>query len=308
MIKYSFVLFTCIIAVVQLKASAHTLYRHSLNDSTSIKIKIKSYQAFEDEYPLTWYQMITDIPKDDYLFLRNNITAPKVSAYLSIAALTGAFMSVDKSGWKYDKKLYHTSYLFRNTSNVLVFFGDGISHYIISGLFAAYGFAEQDPSALRTASNLIEAELSAGLLVQILKRITGRESPASSDKSLGSWKFFPSIREYQKDQPKYYSFPSGHLAAATAMLTVIANDNPQCTWIRPAGYCALGLLGVSLVSQGMHWYSDLPLGFFIGYSIGNIVAPEIKTNKDNNAAKVSNFILAPSIGFNNIGFNLSCTF
>ena len=308
MTKYIAVLITCFIANMQLEASQIIINNHSAKDSTSINNKEKSIQTFNSDNSLTWYQMITDIPKDDYLFFRNNITVSKVSTFVGLAALTGALMNYDKSGYKYDKSLYHKSFLFINTSNVLVFWGDGPSHFILSGLFAAYGFAEQDPTALKTASNIIEAELSAGLLVQVLKRITGRESPAGSDKTLGDWKFFPSIKEYQKDQPKYYSFPSGHMAAATAVLTVIANDYPQYPWIRPVGYCALGLLGVSLVSQGMHWYSDLPLGFFIGYSIGNIVAPETDAIKGKDNSEAHKIIFAPSLGYKDIGFNVAYTF
>ncbi len=308
MIKYLAVLFICFVANLQLIASQGNPNQHTTKDSTFTQYKDEVINSVNINSSLSWYQMVTDVPKDDYLFFRNNITSSKVPTFIGIAALTGALMQYDKSGWKYEKKLYHNSNLFNSTSNVLVFLGDGGSHFILSGLFAAYGFAEHDPSALKTASNIVEAELSAGLLVQVLKRITGRESPAGSDKTLGDWKFFPSIKEYQKDQPKYYSFPSGHLAAATAVLTVIANDYPQYTWIRPAGYCVLGLLGASLVSQGMHWYSDLPLGFFIGYSIGNIVAPETEANKSNGSTENSKLIFAPSIGYGDIGLNVAYSF
>ena len=307
MTKYSLVLISFLITSLQLIASQPT-GNHPAKDSASENSKNIKVNALVENNTLNWYQMVADVPRDDYLFITKSFTGPNVSAYVTIAALTGALMRFDKSGWRYENRLYKTSYAFRNTSNVFEFLGNGGSHFILSGLFAAYGLAEHDESALRTASNIVEAELSAGLLVQVLKRITGRESPAGSDKTLGDWKFFPSIKEYQKDQPKYYSFPSGHMAAAAAVLTVVANDNPQCTWIRPAGYCALGILGISLVSEGMHWYSDLPLGFFIGYSIGNIVAPEIKTDKDHSSSKTSQVIIMPNIGYNNLGLSMSYTF
>jgi hypothetical protein len=57
-----------------------------------------------------------------------------------------------------------------------------------------------------------------------------------------------------------------------AMVTVIANDYPEITWIRPAGYTLVGLVGVSLVSTGWHWYSDFPLACAIGYLFGNLAS------------------------------------
>ena len=307
--KYSLVLISYLIIAGTTKA--HVLHSEfkSVKDSTKLAEPIKHLKINnEDITQLTWYQMITEVPKDEYSFFRNTFSASDIPTVGGIAVLTGTLMRFDKSGWVYDKNLYHSSSLFRNTSDVSVYIGNGQFHFILSALFATYGIIDQNQTALKTASNIVEAELSAGLLVQILKRVTGRESPGGSDKSLGDWKFFPSIKEYQKDQPKYYSFPSGHLAATTAVLTVIANDYPQFTWFRPVSYCALGILGISLVSHGMHWYSDLPLGFFIGYSIGNIVAPEIKLSKSKNDSNSSKILLAPALGNNNIGINLAYIF
>ncbi len=308
MSKYLFVLIIMFTTAGLLMASGTKHKFKSSSETTIVKIKTLTEPVEKPLSSLSWYQMITRVPADDYLFFKNNFTLAKASNFVELAALTGALMSVDKSGWKYNKHIYRSSSLFRNASDATVFMGNGESHFILSGLFAAYGLIRDDPSSLKTASNIVEAELSAGLLVQLLKRITGRESPGGSDKSLGSWKFFPSIKEYQKHQSKYYSFPSGHLAAATAVLTVIANDYPNCTWIRPAGYGLLGLLSFSLVSKGMHWYSDLPLGFFIGYSIGNIVAPESKAGSDNKSQENSRIIIAPSFGNSNIGLRLAYTF
>ncbi len=260
------------------------------------------------EPSITWYQMFTNVPEDDLNFFRNLVDEPKIPTYIGITALTGSLMTVDKSGWRVDHLMYRKSHLFHSISDVSVFMGNGEFHFLISGLFAAYGLFNHDQIALRTASNIAESVIAAGLLVQVLKRITGRESPAGSDKTLGSWKPFPSIKEYQKNQSKYYSFPSGHLASATATLTVIANNYPQIKWIKPVGYSLLGVLGISLVSRGMHWYSDLPLGFFIGYSIGNIIEPEQIFVKKENDPDPSKLIFLPNIGYNRIGFNLAYTF
>jgi hypothetical protein len=216
-------------------------------------------------------------------------------------------MKVDLSGWKVDRQLYVESNTYKTASNLAVDMGDGRFHFLLSGLFAAYGLICDDPIALRTASDVAESVLSTGLLVQALKRVTGRESPAYASNSRWQWQFFPSIEEYQKNQPKYYSFPSGHFAAATTVLTVIANNYPEITWIRPAGYPVLGLLGMGLVSKGMHWYSDLPLGYFIGYSMGNIVAPGLKMH-DENISNLSSLSVGPNISSKRIGLQAAYSF
>jgi len=251
-----------------------------LIDSTKMVFPAISRQK-NTELNTTWYQMVTEIPGDEYLFFRNSFQSSQIPTYAGLTVLTGSLMKVDISGWKVDRKLYVESNTYKTASNLAVDMGDGRFHFLLSGLFASYGLICSDPVALRAASDIAESVLSTGLLVQALKRVTGRESPAYAANFRWQWHFFPSIEEYQKDESKYYSFPSGHLAAATAVLMVISNDYPEITWLRPAGYPFLGLLGMGLVSKGMHWYSDLPLGYFIGYSMGNIVAPGLKIHDEN---------------------------
>ncbi|MDR3625215.1 MAG: hypothetical protein P4L45_00175, partial [Ignavibacteriaceae bacterium] len=94
---------------------------------------------------------------------------------------------------------------------------------------------------------------------------------------------------------------------ARAYLTVIANNYPEITWLKPAGYSVLGLLGMGLVSKGMHWYSDLPLGFFIGYSMGNIISPRIKLKSANNS-DLSQLMLSPDLYNKRIGMRLAYSF
>ncbi len=280
----------------------------SVRDTLKVKDKSELLNLRNDDAPPTWYQMLVNVPSDDYEFFRNSFESPKIPAYIGLTALTGSLMTVDHSGWKFDHRLYGNSHLFHSAADISVFMGTGQFHFMLSGLFATYGLFNHDEIALRTASNIAESVLAAGLLVQVLKRVTGRESPAGSDKTLGSWKFFPSIKEYQKNQSHYYSFPSGHLASATATLTVIANNYPQIKWIKPVGYTILGCLGISLVSRGMHWYSDLPLGFFIGYSIGNIVSPKQTIQTKEISSNTTNFIVMPNIGYNRVGLNVAYTF
>ena len=282
---------------------------YSTSDSIKTILFDKPFKDQMIEGKISWYHMITNIPKDEELFSNNLIRKENIPTYIGLALLTGGLSRMDDAGWKFNRSLYDNSGFYHSASNITVFMGNGEFHFMLAGMFASYGLIEHDNTAIKTASNIAEAVLAAGFFVQVLKRITGRESPAATDKTLGSWQFFPSLKEYQNHQPKYYSFPSGHLASATATMIVIANNYPNVKWIKPVGYTLLGILGFSLVSQGMHWYSDLPLGFFIGYSFGNIIAPEVsKLNESNSSENSSSVMLIPSFGYNRIGLNFAFNF
>ena len=253
-------------------------------------------------------QMIFRIPKDDYLFLKNDVTVKQAPIFLGLAGLTGALMHFDQTGWRFDHNLYNTSSFYHRSADMFVFMGNGEFHFILSGAFAAYGLVFNDNTSLITASKIAEAVLSSGLFVQVLKRITGRESPAVANRSKGRWQFFPGLDQYQDAQAKYYSFPSGHLASAMATLTVIANQYPQSKWIKPVGYTILGAIGFSLVERGMHWYSDLPLGLFIGYSFGNLIAPPKADTTINDKSAKPDISILPSIGRHDFGIDVVYAF
>jgi membrane-associated phospholipid phosphatase len=118
----------------------------------------------------------------------------------------------------------------------------------------------------------VEAFLATGITVQLLKRITGRQSPAAATHLTGRWKFLPRMQQYAKHPTSYYAFPSGHISTAMATLTVVADNYPDQNWLKPVGYTLVGALGTGLVAKGMHWYSDLPLGIAVGYVFGKVAA------------------------------------
>ena len=257
---------------------------------------------------VNWHKMITNVPDDYYQFFKNTFSFKKLSGLLEVSMLTSSLLLVDQSGWNYQRSLFNKVKFDRNLSDAAISIGNGKYQFMTSALFASAGIIFHDERALKTGSDIAEAVLSTGLFVQVLKRITGRESPYASSESGGDWLFMPSIKEYQKNQPKYYSFPSGHLSTATAVVTVIANNYPDLKWIKPVGYSLLGILGFSLVNEGMHWYSDFPLAFLLGYSLGNIIAPaENKIQQSSEQAK-SHFIISPFYANNRISLNAVFSF
>ena len=153
----------------------------------------------------------------------------------------------------------------RNLNSTMYFFGDGLAHLgIIAGL-AGYGFYNEDKRAISTASQVVEALLLTGIIVQVIKRSTGREAPFLATEPGGRWQWFPNQTEYNKKVPQFDAFPSGHLATVMATTKVLADNYPNHRYIWPVSTGVMTLLGFAMLNNGVHWAGDYPLGLAIGY-------------------------------------------
>ena len=163
--------------------------------------------------------------------------------------------------------------LFNYPANVNTFFyglGKTAPTLMLVGGFFAAGKIGHNDRALRTAYELTESYMNSLVTVQTLKRITGRQSPNRATIPGGKWHWFPSLSKYQRDITNYIAFPSGHMADLMSAVTVIAENYPEKKWIRPIGYSMIGLMGISMLNNKVHWASDFPLGLGIGYISGKI--------------------------------------
>ena len=250
---------------------ASNFSRNTVGDSVCVPADSSTMQMTNDYLP-KWYDMIARIPGDWVEYSKETFQTKNIPAFLAVSGATAGLIVVDRQWWLTEQKWYDESVSFHRFSDWIVFTGDGRFQFGIVGAFAAYGFAFNDVRSLRTASETTEAILACGGIVQLLKHITGRESPYVSTKRTGAWRFFPNQIQYSKHVPHYDAFPSGHLATATTTLIVIADNYPELIWLRPAGYVALGAISSSLVAYGIHWWSDFPLALVLGYSFGEIAA------------------------------------
>ena len=164
-----------------------------------------------------------------------------------------------------------------NLNSTFYYLGDGWTHLTVATSFWVYGGIKKDNRALQTSSQLGEAIFSTGLVVQALKRLTGRQSPYVATKDRGEWHLFPAYSRYQSFVPNYDAFPTGHLATAMATVTVIAENYPEYHFIRPLGYSLMGLLSYSMLNNGVHWASDYPIGIAIGYTFAKIAVRNGRT-------------------------------
>ena len=164
-----------------------------------------------------------------------------------------------------------------NLNSTFYYLGDGWTHLAVASSFWIYGGIRKDNRALRTSSQLGEAIFSTGLVVQTMKRLTGRQSPYVATQPRGEWHLFPSYSTYQNFVPNYDAFPTGHLATAMATVTVIAENYPEYRFVRPVGYSLMGLLGYAMLNNGVHWASDYPVGIALGYAFAKIAVRNGRT-------------------------------
>jgi hypothetical protein len=195
-----------------------------------------------------------------------------------------------------------------DTDTALYFIGDGWTHTLISGIFMGYGLITNDNRALQTASQIASGMFSTGLSTQLLKHITGRESPFKATVPGGRWRLFPNQIDYHKNVPAYDAYPSGHLATATMTYTVIASNYPGSKIVKPLGITLLTLLSFEMVNNGVHWISDYPLAIAMGYSLGKIAVArgrkELSAGESLGAVQNIHPVISPYFFANGLGVSV----
>ena len=146
--------------------------------------------------------------------------------------------------------------------------------------------------------------------MQVIKHITGRESPFVSSTPTGRWRLFPNQIEYHKHVAVHDAFPSGHIATAYTTFLVIRENYPNLKWIDYIGYPLISLVGVGLVSTSIHWWSDIPLGLALGYSFAMLIshrssyAPDAALSERSYKPNVSFTLLQRLVPAINLNWNM----
>lgn len=282
------------------------------NDSLTVKDETKAAVVQNDEFhPFTEFvsiipNAILQLPPNMVQLVKQDISLTNIWNLTSITVSTFSLMSFDQQAFDGTSRYYSQHGGVKNFEDVAINFGDGKYQLAAAGVFATYGAVFSDRRSLKTGSDLVEALVATGLVIQLLKRVFGRESPAVATEMHGEWTPWPGLKTYQQNQPKYYSYPSGHIATTFTAIAVFANNYPEQKWIMPVGLLVGGVVGVGLVAKGMHWYSDLPLGAAIGNSIGNIVSRRGEVSKAEK--QTSHLSISPAFLGQTTGLSVSYSF
>lgn len=308
-----FFLLLCVVSFFVIsKTGAQTKNDSSLEFKNNLKTNLFHYKDIKDSLnntPPKWHEFISRIPGDYSNFLDITFRSNKIPLYLGTSILTGILIATDDWSWKESDRWYKGSNFVKSASDVFVDFGDGKSQFGLGAAFAAYGFVAGDNKALRTGSQVIQAVLASGFVVQILKHITGRESPFVSTAPGGKWVFFPNQIDYHKRVPHYDAYPSGHLTTSIATVIVIAENYPNQEWIKPLGYTISAGIAIGMVNSGIHWYSDYPLAIILGYTFGMLAShPEGLNDVLGEENVEKGFKLTPGYSLNGMNLNLRYNF
>lgn len=220
--------------------------------------------------PAFW-EMITDLPSDLKEFGRLTIDKKNLPILVGVLGMTAITVVTDYESWLAARIPTNESEDVRQFSNMGVSMGDGFFQFSIVGVFAASGAALGNRKFLRTASQITESILATGIVVQIIKHVTGRESPFSSDDRRGVWRLFHNQLDYHLDFQNHDAMPSGHLSTAVTTFIVIQENFPEQKWIPFIGWPVMGWIAFGLAGTNIHWWSDYPIAVALGYSFAKII-------------------------------------
>jgi PAP2 superfamily len=158
----------------------------------------------------------------------------------------------------------------RNVNTTLYQMGEGGTSMVLATGLWIFGKIRNSWRDVNAANDLAETFVTMGVTTQILKRMTGRESPFMKTEPGGRWVPFPAFKEFQQNTSAYDAFPSGHLSTLMATITVLSADYPEKKWIKPAGYSLMCLSAWAMMNTEVHWAGDYPLAIAIGYLSGKI--------------------------------------
>ncbi|MCW3091739.1 MAG: phosphatase family protein [Ferruginibacter sp.] len=278
--------------------------RHPCFDTaTANQCQEQYFGNYENIYIYTrpkLFKFITNLPKDAVAIARSPFNKASVRPLLLIAGSTVLLLFADQAitdgvhqfsnnihfhseeeykdvlSFPLGKQKVSLLKLPKNLNTGFYQAGQGFPSLLIGAGLYAYGSIHKDYRAVSTASQLVETFILMGVATQLLKRITGRQSPSEATVKGGNWHFFPSFKNFQSHTPNFDAFPSGHLATLISSVTVLAENYSEKRWIKPVGYGITGLVGYAMINNKVHWASDYPLAIALGYLCGREV---VKNNR-----------------------------
>ena len=291
---FTFIILCCNMALFSQTASLDSSEKESYNTSVTVLHKYEQEYSVGNGNTFVYtkpkpFGFITNLPHDASGIVVTTFKRKNIKPLLLTGGITLTLMLADKSVSNGVRQFsnnihFHSEEEYRdiinlkagktdisifkapkNLNTALYQIGQGFPSLLISAGLFAYGKIHNDYRALSTASQLTETFILMGVGSQFLKRVTGRQSPSNAIDAGGNWHCFPSFKNYQTNTPNFDAFPSGHLATLMSTVTILAENYPEKRYIKPVGYSLIGLVGLSMINNNVHWISDYPLAIALGY-------------------------------------------
>lgn len=300
--RRAFILELLFLTVLCLYASAQSV---ELFDSCNLQRQKIQYHTIDSIHDLAWskprpFQFVTQTPSDLWQAAKAPFQNENRLGLLITGAATFSFIIMDQPLVDAVQRFAHRNHISAIESNHILWsvkiggkstkllsvpgnfntalyqLGQGFPSLLLGGGFWIYGKLGHDYRALSTASQLAESFIVMGVGTQILKRIAGRQTPGHATVPGGLWRPFPSFKNFQNHTPEYDAFPSGHLATLMSTVTILAENYPKKKYIKPVGYAVIGLIGLAMMNNGVHWAGDYPLAIALGYVSARIVSAQYR--------------------------------
>jgi len=217
----------------------------------------------------------------------------------SFAVVAGALAFADKPIQREALKLRNRSTTVRSISRQVTNFGGPYEVYTLVSL-GAYGYIFKNEKIRTTTLLATQSYITSGAVSGIVKFLTGRERPYSTDPNAPQptpafhGPFYKGVKQANGKRLNN-SFPSGHTTAAFSAATVYALEYKNRPLIPILSYSAATLIGLSRIAENKHWATDVLTGAALGYLTGRLVV-----NNYHRYAKLK----APRQKRNNVSFNL----
>ena len=213
-----------------------------------------------------FFDILLNLPGDYAYFGKTVFRLENWPYFAATAAGSAAGIATDQHTYDETRHAYLNNGAFHGFSNFFADKGKGDFQIYLGGALMLGGWAFSDEKFFRAGNQIVEVVLATGISTQILKHITGRQSPSSSTEEGGKWQWFTNPRVYQKHVSAHDAFPSGHVATAFATARVLDLNFSDQAWLPWVVYPFVGLIGVGMVAQQGHWYGDYPLSIALGWN------------------------------------------
>ncbi|MCK5055386.1 MAG: phosphatase PAP2 family protein [Candidatus Aminicenantes bacterium] len=218
----------------------------------------------------------------------------------SAALITAVLIHNDEEMYRGAKNYQEKNEWVSDLSPKLRPLGNGTINLGVAGCFYICGVIFKDKKARKTAELSLMSLVHAGVVVQLLKHLTGRKRPEAAPVGEDHWEgpagFF---KRYKDHRDMYYdAFPSGHTITAWSIATVIAKMYNKSVVVPALCYSLATMAGLSNVTEDKHWFSDVFAGAALGYAIGNFV---VKT-------RWRNISILPFAQHGKVGLSLNYSF
>jgi hypothetical protein len=190
------------------------------------------------------------------------------------AAGTGVLFLVDKPIQQAALKLRQRNTSVNDISHYVTNFGGLYEGYTLAAL-AGYGLIFKKKKTVTTTLLATQAYITGAAVQTVLKYLTGETRPSYyGPDQVATPKFLGPFSKVQRDpsgKVTYSAFPSGHTTVAFAAATVFSMEYKDKPWVGILAYSAASLIGISRVTENMHWTTDVVVGAALGYLTGRHV-------------------------------------